>query len=155
LATNPSLKDQTLRHKKLCYVLINLFSLIGFMLSGGCAGISSNARIEPEIFVVRNTSGQHITSFSLAVAANSNNAMRYGTIAPVPMGASQVYIRPASAPRLPNDMMVEWVTADGKTHRRNVSLKHALKQTHYEPDNALVFEILPRERVDIYMEKLQ
>ena len=119
----------------------------------GCAAFSPGRGPDPEVLVIRNRSGRDIKTATLS-AAGAGAGWRYGSISPVPRGASQTYVRPDSAPRLPAHLRLAWETAGEGAFSREVSLTRLPEAPHSDPESggleALVFEIRPDDAVDVY-----
>ena len=128
-----------------------LLALPMLAMTLGCAALPAGRGSDPAVLIIRNHSGQDIGTATVSAAVSSANAgRRHGSISPVPRGASQVFVRPASAPRLPALLNLTWDTASGVV-TREVSLRRPLKERD-EALNALVFEIRPDLAVDVYRE---
>ena len=120
----------------------------------GCAVVRGESIIEPGILIVRNKSGVGILSVTLSAAGSPDRHKgRYGTISPVPRGASQVYLRPSTAPPLPKKIRISWVTDDSISYTREISLVQAVESSRDPRANAMVFEVLAGEIVNVYFEK--
>jgi hypothetical protein len=135
--------------------LYNMVWLMLFCLAMilGCAVVIGGARKEPRILIIRNSSGVDIRSVTLGAADSSDrNKGKHGTVSPVPLGASQVYFRPGSAPPLPKTLLISWVTKGSISHAREIALAAATNSAHDSMANAMVFEIHPGDYVDIYWE---
>jgi hypothetical protein len=91
----------------------------------------------------------NVTDSFFRIATNGQHG-KYGTVSPVPSGASQVYFRPDSAPPLPKTLLISWVTNDSISHAREIT--PATKSSHDPKANAMVFEIHPGDLVNIYRE---
>jgi hypothetical protein len=118
-----------------------------------CSTLPLGGGKEPPEIVVRNRSGADIATVSLREKSwSSNRAARFGSLSPVPKGVSQSYVRPSNPPRFPREVTVEWVDADGRTLRRDVSVGNALRDATGVPGEALVFEIGPFEDVIVLLE---
>jgi hypothetical protein len=140
-----SLKENATMVKK-----ISTLNLLFFLvLCCGCAHISSQK--EPSVIIVRNSSGEGIAFFTLKSIQKSGT--RYGTISPVPRGASQVFVRPSSPPALPKRLEVEWGTDSGIHNSKVVSFEGVLKSNGNQQRDTLVFEILPNGLVNVYLEE--
>jgi hypothetical protein len=128
-----------------------LCSLIA-VLAAGCASAPFGRRVEPPVVIVRNLSGESLVGVGLRVPEKSAPD-RIGYVSPVPRGTSQVFVRPASAPPLPNEVEVDWVNRQGQRHTRRVSLRQALREATGEITEALVFEIGPAGSIKVYCER--
>ena len=130
---------------------VNILLYLG--LVAGCAGGIGHRGREPGTLIIRNNSGQAIESVTLSAPPRSKTGpVRHGSIAPVPLGASQVYVRPTSAPPLPATLQVQWVTASGQIHSRSVGLTQVLRSGQVKEEKALVFEISAGQQVNVYLE---
>ena len=123
----------------------------------GCTLIPGNRGTEPAVLIIRNHSGQDIDTVTVSAAqGNAASGRRYGSISPVPRGASQVFVRPRSAPRLPKHLRLAWDIPGGKQIVREVALKPALggrPSSRPAVDSmALVFEIRADHSVETYAE---
>jgi len=131
-------------------IIVHLLAILP-MLS--CASLPVGEGGEPRIIIVRNRSGVDISTVTLREAVSGQHGSRFGSLSPVPLGVSQVYIRPTEPPPFPRTVAVEWVDHDGRTHMRELSISKALRSATGSSDEALVFEIWPDEDVLVFIEK--
>jgi hypothetical protein len=114
-----------------------------------CASLQTGGGKEPAVIVIRNRSGAGIAAVTLREAGRGQGGSRFGTIAPVPQGASQEVGRPTDSPPLPGAVAVEWVDQHGRTVVRERSL---VKDAAGGVNAAIVFEIGPAEDVLVFIE---
>lgn len=132
------------------WVAVAFFAVIPL---AGCSR-SFSAKSEPTAFVVRNLTDQHIQSFSLrASSPKKHKSSRYGTIAPVPQGAEQVYLRPSVAPPLPAQVVAEWVMRDGKVHSSLVVFKELFKAGWSPTERVLYFNLYPKGQLRLSLQQ--
>jgi heat shock protein HslJ len=105
------------------------------------------------MIMVRNSTGADLAEASLSEAAGGNSASRYGSISPVPRGASQVFGRPTNPRQFPRTVNLEWIDDQGSRHSRELSLKKVLRTATGVKGEALVFDIHPQGDVDVYLER--
>ncbi|MDJ0784494.1 MAG: hypothetical protein QNJ22_21200 [Desulfosarcinaceae bacterium] len=123
---------------------------VAVLLMTGCAAGTRFGRSEPTVIVIRNHSGSHIDAVTLSAADDAvSGGRRYGSISPVPDGATQLFARPAAAPRLPARLQLSWKTASGVRQVRVVSLTQLIRDRQAGAD-ALVFEIQTGARILVY-----
>jgi len=121
------------------------------VLLSSCASFPIGDGKEPRTIVVRNRSGADIATVTLREAVSGQQASRFGSLSPVPVGVAQVYIRPTDPPPFPRTVAVEWLDNEGRLHVREVSLSKALRNATGSSDEALVFEIWPDEYVLVFI----
>jgi len=126
--------------------------LLSVFVWTACSSLQIGTRAEPTVIIVRNSTGADLAEASLSEAKDGNNASRYGSIAPVPRGASQVFVRPTKTRNLPGSVNLAWIDAQGDRYSRELSLKKELRTATGEKDEALVFDILPQGDVSVYLE---
>jgi hypothetical protein len=122
------------------------------LVLASCASLPAGGGTEPAVIVIRNRSGADIAAVTVRGTGGGSGASRFGTIAPVPQGASQEFGRPTDPPPLPGTVAVEWVDHQGRTTVRELSLRKALKGSSGGRDAAIVFEIGPAEDVRVFIE---
>ncbi len=128
-------------------------AFLAAILLSGCSG-SFCTKSEPTTFVVRNLTDQHIHSFSLkAPAANKYRSSRYGTIAPVPRGAAQIYLRPSSAPPMPGQLVAEWVMGTGTVHSSLVVFSDLFKTGWSPTARVLYFDLYSGGQLSISLQQ--
>jgi hypothetical protein len=128
--------------------------LAAVQVFSACSTLPLGGGTEPREIVVRNRSNEDIATVTLREKSwSSDGAAKYGSLSPVPKGVSQSYVRPSNPPRFPREVTVEWVDAEGRTLRRDVSLGKALRDATGAPGEALVFEIGPLEDVRVIIEQ--
>jgi heat shock protein HslJ len=103
------------------------------------------------MIMVRNSSGIDLTEVSLSDAAGGS-ASRYGSISPVPRGASPVFGRGTNPQQFPRTVNLEWIDAQGSRHSRELSLKKVLRAATGTKGEALIFDIHSQGDVDVYLE---
>lgn len=132
----------------------HLFLLILTMfISGGCAAITGNTRLDPDNIVIRNGSGKNLRVVTLrAVTKAKSEGIRYGSISPVPQGANQAVTRPTTRPPLPDTMVMEWLDERERGYSRQINLKGFLEQEKTNEAKTLVFKILPSGEVSLMLE---
>jgi hypothetical protein len=128
-------------------------AFLAILLLSSCASLPIGGGKEPRIIVVRNRSGVDIDTVTLREAVSGQKASRFGSLSPVPLGVSQVYIRPTDPPPFPRTIAVEWLDNEGVTHVRDLSISKALRSTTGSSDEVLVIEIGPYEDVLVFIEK--
>jgi hypothetical protein len=126
--------------------------LLASLALASCASLPAGRGKEPAVIVIRNRSGADIAAVTLREAGRGSGESRFGTIAPVPQGASQEVGRPTDPPPLPGNVAVEWVDHQGRTVVRELSLRQALKGSAGGRNEAIVFEIGPAEEVMVFRE---
>lgn len=126
--------------------------LLTSLVLTSCASLSAGRGEEPRTIVIRNRSGADIAAVTLREAGRGSGGSPFGTIAPVPQGASQEVGRPTDPPPLPGNVAVEWVDHQGRAIVRELSLGKALKGAARGRNAAIVFEIGPAEEVLVFME---
>lgn len=130
-----------------------VFVFVVSLIVTGCACGIHLKRIEPSVLKVTNRSRHNISAFTLRIDKKSREGgNRFGTIAPVPMGIFQIYIRPSNPPPLPDSIIVEWVNERGIIHAKKINLKESLKASGENQGGTLVFEIFQDNQVKVYME---
>jgi len=128
--------------------------LAAVQIFSACSTLPLGGGKEPREIVVRNRSNADIQTVSLREKSRTpDGAAKFGSLSPVPKGVSQSYVRPTNPPRFPREITVEWVDAEGRTIRRDVSLGRALRDATGAPGEALVFEIGPFEDVLVFLER--
>jgi len=66
----------------------------------GCAGMLMAKNAEPPVILARNASDVDMERVTLSSPPDvPGKPTRFGTISPVPKGASQIFVRPADPPR--------------------------------------------------------
>lgn len=128
------------------------FLVFAFVVSA-CSSLPISREAEPSVIMVRNSTGADLAEASLSEAAGGGVASRYGSISPVPRGASQVFGRPTDPRQFPRTVNLEWIDVQGSRHSRELSLKKVLRTATGAKGEALVFDILPLENVDVYLEQ--
>ena len=128
-------------------------AILAIMHLLSCASLPIGGGEEPRIIVVRNRSGADIDTVTLREASPGQHASGFGSLSPVPVGVSQVYVRPTDPPPFPRTVAVEWVDSEGRMHVRELSVSKALRSATGGGDEALVFEIWPAEEVLVFIEK--
>jgi heat shock protein HslJ len=119
-----------------------------------CATLPAGSFAEPPVIVVRNRSGADIATVTLRETSRTpDRALRFGSLSPVPAGASQSYVRPKDPPRFPKTVTLEWIDRQGQTHVRDLSVAPALRSATGAADELLVFEIGPYEDVLVLVER--
>jgi len=100
------------------------------MYTSGCTSLPNLGFIEPKAIIVRNNSGTGLSQVDLfEVKKRSGEGGRFGSISPVPEGASQILVRGSSPPPLPAVIGVRWIDNRGREFHEQVSLKQILKQS--------------------------
>ncbi len=133
---------------------IILLLLLGLVAS--CASLPPGRGKEPKVIAIRNRSGADIATVTLREASRSGSAAaRFGSISPVPDGATQVVVRPSNPPALPRTIAVEWVDSDNRTRVKELSLSAALRSLAGSPNEALVFEFGPFHDVLVFVETVK
>jgi hypothetical protein len=118
----------------------------------GCASMQKGRNIEPRVIVVRNNSAVDLNVVSLReVGKSDEHSARLGSVSPVSRGVSQVFVRPAPPPPLPDVLDVSWTDSRGRKQTARVSLKEVLNNPSSKGD-VLIFEIRPLGRIDVYLE---
>ncbi len=128
--------------------------LLALVLLASCASVPFGREKEPKIIAIRNRSGADVAEVTLREPSRSSRAARVASIAPVPAGVTQLYIRPSDPPALPRTIAVEWVDGENRTHVKEVSLSSALRSATGSPSEALVFELEPVDDVQVFVETM-
>jgi hypothetical protein len=128
--------------------------LLGLLLLAlGCALLPQGERAEPGIIVIRNRSGHDVETVTLVNAtATRGQAIRHGSISPVPQGVSQVVVRPTNPPPLAQAIDVTWNDSSGESFTVHVDLDEALAGQVGGPDLALVLELRSQGELSSYTE---
>jgi len=122
-------------------------------IMSACATLPFGSGKEPPEIIVRNRSGADIATVTLREKSwSANQAAKFGSLSPVPDGVSQSYLRSSNPSPFPREVTVEWVDAESRTLRRDVSLGRVLRDATGEPGEALVFEIRPNQDVMVFLE---
>jgi len=120
----------------------------------GCAGMLIEKNAEPPVIIARNASDVDMERVTLSSPPDvPGGSTRFGTISPVPKGASQVFVRPADPPRLPETVLIEWIDARGNRYSRHVSLKSVLQSATGSKGEALVFEFGRDGNIVVYLQR--
>lgn len=120
----------------------------------GCADMLIAKNAEPPVIIARNTSDIDIARVTLSSPSNvPGESTRFGSISPVPKGASQVFVRPADPPRFPETVLIEWIDARGNRYSRHVLLKSVLQSATGSKEEALVFEFGQDGRILVYLQR--
>lgn len=120
----------------------------------GCAGMLMAKNAEPPVIIARNASDIDMERVTLSSPPDvPGKPTRFGTISPVPKGASQVFVRPADPPRFPETVLIEWIDARGNRYSRHVSLKNVLKSATGSKGEALVFEFGRDGKIVVYLQR--
>jgi len=129
-------------------------ALLIALCAAGCQTFLRVERPEPPTVIVRNFCGLHVSRVTLSrIGKDPHETYTYASVAPLPLGASRTAAQPADREPLPNDIRVEWVDNAGQLHTREVSLLRALAFATGGPDEALVFELRPVDRVVVDIER--
>jgi heat shock protein HslJ len=126
--------------------------LASVLVVTACSSLPVSTGAEPPMIMVRNSSGTDLTEVSLSEAAGGSSS-RYGSISPVPRGASQVFGRGTNPRQFPRTVNLEWIDDQGSRHSRELSLKKVLRTATGAKGEALVFDIRPQGDVDVYLER--
>lgn len=127
-----------------------ILALIGIM---GCTEMLMVKHTEPPVIIARNSTGIHLERVTVSSAPDATGrSTRFGTISPVPKGASQVFVRPTDPARLPETVLIEWIDTQGNKYYRHLSLKDALKASTGSKGEALVFEFGQGGDIVVYIE---
>src|SRR5512135_3194084 len=92
IMTTSSVKAMLHTGSEVMLVLVFVFA------APACSHTLIGRGVEPPMIMVRNSTGADLAEVSLSEAARGGNASRYGSISPVPGGATQVVGR-ATDPR--------------------------------------------------------
>ena len=123
------------------------------MLTGGCFTTEDTRYPEPTTIAVRNNSGISLSVVTLKALRNSGERpVRMGSVSPVPIGATQVFVRPSSPPPLPEWVIVGWKDYDQGQYERELSLEDILSDPNTQTKASLIFEIQPFGRIDVFKE---
>ena len=117
-----------------------------------CSSLPISRDVEPSVIMVRNSTGADLAEVSLS-EVGGGSASRYGSISPVPRGASQAFGRPTNPEQFPRVVKIEWIDDRGSRHSRELSLKKVLRSATGSTGEALVFDIHPQGDVDVYLER--
>jgi hypothetical protein len=128
-----------------------MFVLVFVFVAPACSHTWIGRGAEPPTIMVRNSSGADLAEVSLSEAAGGS-ASRYGSISPVPRGASQVFGRGTNPQQFPRTVNLEWIDSQGSSHSRELSLKKVLRAATGTKGEALIFDINSQGNVDVYLE---
>lgn len=132
-------------------ILAGLLLWVGFTV--GCVSTRSGPAPEPPVIVIRNSCSQDLRSVILSeTRVGTHDLVRYGEIAPVPMGASQVFVRPSKTQPLPSAILIAWQTAEGRQFGQSLILERVLEKAKGSANESLVFEILDEKRAQVFLE---
>ncbi len=119
-----------------------------------CSTLPVGNSPEPPEIIVRNRSNEDIDTVTLRETSHSHDrALRFGSISPVPVGVSQIFVRPTKPTQFPSQVTLEWIDNKGKVHSRDLSIDAALQSATGAAGEALVFEIGPYENVMVYLDQ--
>jgi hypothetical protein len=126
------------------------------MYASGCASLPLFGGIAPKAIIVRNNSGTGLSQVDIfEITKPAGGGGRFGSISPVPEGASQILVRGDSAPPLPAVLGVRWADNRGREFHGQVSLRQLQTKSDGHSEEALVFEILQSGHVHAYLEPHQ
>jgi hypothetical protein len=129
-----------------------ILSTVSIMM-GGCSTIERIKYPEPTSIAVRNNSGISLSVVTLREVRNSSDKpVRWGSVSPVPRGATQVFERPSSAPSLPERVIISWTDYAQGQYEREISLEKILSNSNTQTKDSLVFEIGPFGRIAVFKE---
>ncbi len=130
-----------------------LSRLLLFAVPVACSTLPIGTVTEPPVIIVRNSTGADLAKATLSEAAGGNRAFQYGSISPVPRGASQIFVRPTKPQKLPKTVNLEWIDDQGIRHSRELSLMKVLQTATGTKGEAIVFDIWPRGDVAVFLER--
>ncbi len=130
-----------------------LSRLLLFAVPVACSTLPIGTVTEPPVIIVRNSTGADLAKATLSEAAGGNRAFQYGSISPVPRGASQIFVRPTKPQKLPKTVNLEWIDDQGIRHSRELSLMKVLQTATGTKGEAIVFDIWPRGDVSVFLER--
>ena len=130
-----------------------LLIVIAAGVAAGCAFTAGDRSSEPSVIIVRNNSGFHVQEIMILEANGAGHKpVRFGSIAPLPAGVSQVIGRPSSPQRLPRSVDIVWIDAQAERNIRRIALKQVLRNATGGPGEAIVFQIGPLGDVTVSLE---
>jgi heat shock protein HslJ len=147
MMTTSSMKTMLQTGSEIMLVLVFMFVV------PACSHTLIGRGAEPPMIMVRNSTGTDLEEVSLSEAAGGGNVSRYGSVSPVPRGASQVVGRGTDPRQFPRTINLEWIDDQGSRHSRELSLKKVLRTATGAQGEALVFDIHPQGDVDVYLER--
>jgi hypothetical protein len=133
-------------------LLVFTFILFAGILSS-CVNVQPTAKKEPNIIVIRNMSDDDLKSVYLsATTTGQHQAVRFGSVSPVPRGISQSLVRARTAPPLPSELLLRVTDKWDKETVVRVSIKELLLNATGADNEALVFIIKPNKSVEVRIE---
>ncbi len=134
-----------------------LYSIVAALILGlllGCTASRQASPPEPAHIAIRNESGEFIQSVTLRASGKpQGSALRYGTIAPLPVGIVQTLGRGTDAKPLPPKLLILWVDAAGAERSEEVVLQPVLRQGTGQTGETLVIEFRPADRLAVFIER--
>lgn len=119
----------------------------------GCASDQEMRKKEPGIIIIRNNTGTDLNRVLITgLKPDKDGSSRFGSISPVLNGSSQTVVRPTLAPLLPPSIKMKCLHINGVEKVLLVSLEMALKKANGQFGEALVLELLPYDKVAVYIE---
>jgi hypothetical protein len=112
-------------------------AIVVCVLMAGCGGV----RHEPSVIIVRNATGARLAEVTVSGEVADGRGDRVGSIAPVPVGAEQVFVRPANRVKMPDSLRVTWIDQEHAERSQALSIQEALNESKGTPDEALVIVI--------------
>ena len=111
---------------------------------------------EPKAIIICNHSGLDIDVVRLSAQGRSDDsAIPIGAISPVLNGVDQKVVRGSSPPPLPPYLYLMWQEQQSVNVTVGVSLERVLAQASGHPKETLVFELRPKNKVSVYLERLK
>ncbi len=132
-----------------------LLILLSVLIAPACSSLPIGRGVDPSVIIVRNSTGADLAEATLSEASGGSRAARYGSISPIPRGASQVFVRPNNPLQLPRNVILEWINDQGSRYSLELSLKQVLQTHAGEKGGTLVFDILPQGDAAVYLEQAE
>lgn len=135
-------------------VIVLLIGLTAVACTSGQPARHPLHTAEPKTIIIRNHSGFNIDEVRLSAQGRSDDsAIQFGAISPVLNGVDQAVVRGSSPPPLPSYLYLMWEEAPSVNVTVGVSVERVLAQASGHPAEALVFELRPKNKVSVYLER--
>ena len=126
------------------------------LFAGGltaCVSVPPVAKQEPNIIIIRNLSDTDLKSVYLSAAkTHSSQAVRFGSLSPVPRGVSQSVVRARTAPPLSHELLLRWTDKFDREFVQRFSISELLSKATGADNEALVFVIRPDNSLAVGIE---